>query len=131
MDFKEMGEALAKFARGELAPGKFSGMVMAYLESPDWRRRKAARESEMLKAGKAGRARLFELVEKAMADGWMVETQIVPLRGGGDSVLVQIEGGGTGFPYYDDPGLVEQGFAEILAHAAERRARRVAGQAEQ
>jgi hypothetical protein len=121
MEMKDMGDAFAKFAHGEITASEVSKIAMAYLDSPDWRRRKAAQAAVDLKQWKAGRARLLEFIEKARIDGYLVETEFVPLKDGHDSILVRIEGGGTGFPSFLDPTTVEQAFADILAHAIERR----------
>jgi hypothetical protein len=122
-----MGEAVAKFVHGNLAPDEFSQMVLGYFDSAEWRRWRAARAAEDLKNWRVGRARLLDLIEKARADGYLIETKTVPLKESQDSVVVWIEGGGTGFPSFMPPELVEEAFADILAHAAGRREARIAG----
>lgn len=126
MDIKDMGEALGRWARGELSAEKFSEFALAYLDSPDWHRRSAAQAAEDLKRWKAGRERILELIEKARSEGYLIETRIEPLRGGHDSLIVEIEGCMTGFPSFYGPDVVEEGFEDLLGHAKLLRDERLA-----
>lgn len=123
---KDIGALLARCMRGEISSQEFAKACEEYLDSPDWRRRKAAQASEDLKQGKAGRIRLLELIEMAEAGGYEVRREYTQMKGGHDSILVYIEGRGSGFPSFFPPSLVEEAFMEFLKGADERRAQRLA-----
>lgn len=125
MDREDARDSFVKFANGEISAKEMAENMMAYFTSPEWRQREAAQAAEALKAWKAGRERLWQLIEKARADGYQVETEFVPIGKGHDSVVVHVEGCGTGFPSFFDIEFVEQNFADILEHADERKAHRM------
>jgi hypothetical protein len=118
-------ESFQKVLKGEMSSEEFARIAVAYLDSPEWRRKKAAMAAEDLKSWKAGRDRLLDLIDKARADGFNVETEFVPLKEGHQSIIVHIEGGWLGFPSYFGPEAVEENFADFIAHARVRREARL------
>lgn len=123
---KDIGALLARCMKGEVSSREFARACEEYLDSPDWHRRKASQASEDLKQWKAGRVRLLELIEMAEAGGYEVRREYTQMKGGHDSILVYIEGRGSGFPSFFPPSVVEEAFMSFMEGAAERRAQRLA-----
>lgn len=110
------------FLRKEISSKVFSKRMAKHLTSPEWLRNRARREAEELKLQKAGRVRLFELIEEACRQGYQIDYAFTPLRAQGeDSVLVTvIKSDGAwrrGFPSYMCPDTVEDSFKDFLETA--------------
>lgn len=118
----DAGKRLQAFFRGEISSKVFAAEMMEYLESPEYRRINAARAAEDLKAWRAGRERLLDLIKDAQGRGFDVQTRLVPLEEGHDSLIVHVEGGGTGFPSFFHRATVDELFDDIMKDAMERRA---------
>ena len=92
------------------------------MDSPEWRQKKAKMESEALLAQKAGRARLFELIEERRGKGYTILTEFCTLKLGHDSIMVELsnkEGTKktkTGFPSFFDVEMVEEQFRALSGH---------------
>lgn len=110
-------EALQKVLKGEMSSEEFSKITVAYLDSPEWQRRKAKLAAEDLKDWKLGQERLLALIDQARADGYRIETEFRPLKEGHRSTIVTIEGCMTGFPSWFGVESVEMNFAELRKHA--------------
>lgn len=118
----DAGKRLQEFLSGKISSKVFAAEMAEYLESPEWRRIKAARAAEDLKAWRAGRERLLELIKEAQDKGFDVQTRLMPLKDGHDSLFVRIDGGGHGFPSFFHREIIEEMFGDILKGAIERRA---------
>jgi len=123
----KLTEAFQKALKGEISSGEFAKIAVAYLDSPEWQRRKAALAAEQLKDWKLGRERLLDLIDKARADGFIIETEFYPMRDGHQSILVSIEGCKTGFPSYFGVEAVEMNFGDLLQSAIPAREARLKG----
>lgn len=103
------------WAKKEISSKEFSRRMMEHMESPQWLKEKARRETQDLKDQKAGRARLFELMEEARNNGRQIDYEFVPLKHGHDSILITVDKARrTGFPSFMGPELIEQAFKDLL-----------------
>ena len=103
------------FLRKEISSKEFAKRMVKHYESPEWLREKARREAQDLERQKAGRARLFELIEEARKNGREIDYEFVPLREGHDSVLITVDKTRrTGFPSFMWPEMVEEAFNDLL-----------------
>ena len=114
----KIGDELNDFLKGKISSKEFAKRAVAYLDSPEWMRKKAAYESERLKEGKAGRDRLLELIKEYQQKGFDVDYEFHPLKNGHDSIVVNIGKDGyktgTGFPSYFDTEIVEKQFLDLV-----------------
>lgn len=120
MDLKDLW---VRFARKEISAKEFAKEATKYFESPEGRQQMARIESKRLKDGKAGRARLFELIEEYRKKGYEIDYEFYPLPKGGNSVLVKhkVKAGwaSLGFPDSFCPEIVERHFLDFITYNRE------------
>lgn len=87
---EEFAKGFNAVMRKQLSPAEFARMAVEYLNSPEYNRWKAARAAEDLKQWREGREYLMALVEAERKTGTKIETEIIPLKDGHDSVKVTV-----------------------------------------
>lgn len=100
---------------GELSSKDFAKIVIEYMKSPDYNRWKAAQAVEDLKRWKAGRARLLELIDDARKRGFPIETEILALDKGHDSMKVSLGKGAICFPSFFPADFVDLNWTHVEA----------------
>lgn len=111
---EEFFKAFRDCMTGQMSTKEFARQAIQYMNSPDYNRWKAERTSQELRAQKEGRQRLFQLIEEARKAPYRVDYEIVPLKDGHDSILVQIRNASVGFPFFFDKRAVEEQWTEFI-----------------